>query len=140
MIDISALNANTIWLKMQNTIPEKNTVRRNLIIELAKILAGILHEESQLPVSSQLIAASQMGDKKRCYIFPYNRDRKTIMPYHECNKNICNEHSDQICKKNAPLRFGRCNIFCLIIHVTFDFLFQIDLLKFVLHLDSLFNS
>ena len=46
MIDISALNASIIWLKWQNTIPEKYIGRRSLIIELAKTLAGILAQES----------------------------------------------------------------------------------------------
>ena len=64
MIVISTLNVSIVWLKWQITIPENNTVRRNLIIELAESLAGILSEESQPTSSAQSISDSQMVIEK----------------------------------------------------------------------------
>ena len=112
MIDISALNAKIIWLKWQNTIPEKNTVGCNLIIELAKTIAAVLPVESLLTASAQSSSASQVGDWKRklCYTYSYNKDKKCL------SMNSIKTFAMSIVSwfdKTARLKSSRFNIFCL---------------------------
>ena len=47
MIDISALNAIIVWIKLRPSFRNKTKIRRSLLIELAKSLAGLLVEGHQ---------------------------------------------------------------------------------------------
>ena len=64
MLDVSALNAIIIWLKLQNSFQSKKMVRRTLLIKLTKSLAGISSEEN-LSTSGAVLYSTSLDAKKR---------------------------------------------------------------------------
>ena len=101
MIDISAMNAIIIWIKLQTSLQCKKGVRRALLITLAKSLAGVTANNNpplQKPVSSNSSLASENTNKrKRCYLCPSKKDRKSKIYCDDCQQSICGEHSVNIC-------------------------------------------
>ena len=101
MIDISAMNAIIIWIKLQTSLQCKKGVRRALLITLAKSLAGVTANNNpplQKPVSSNSSVASENTNKrKRCYLCPSKKDRKSKIYCEDCQQSICGEHSVNIC-------------------------------------------
>ena len=67
MLDVSALNAIIIWLKLQNSFQPKKMVRRTLLIKLAKSLAGISSEKS-LSTSETVSYSTSLDAKKEKYV------------------------------------------------------------------------
>ena len=67
IIDISAMNAIIIWMKLQASLQCKKVVRRDLLITLAKSLAGVTANQNppaQILVSSHLWPAPQNTNKR----------------------------------------------------------------------------
>lgn len=101
MIDISALNAIIIWMKLEKSPKKQKNIRRHLLIKLAKSLAKINTEES-LPVS---FPSSSQGSenferkRRRCCLCPSKRDRKSKVYCYNCEQNVCSEHSITLCQK-----------------------------------------
>ena len=104
MVDVSALNALIIYICLnQDTFgSRRRPTRRSLLIEMGKELAGYDHHQTN---SSAIAHRLDRNDdmlfsppqKKRCYVCPSKKDRKSKTLCSQCHKNVCNEHSDVVC-------------------------------------------
>lgn len=97
MIDISALNAFIVWISL-NPEWEKQTrhKRRLFLLELGKSLirqssVDIDNGRSPTPIREP------PKKRVRCSYCPRDKDRKCSTVCTKCGKNICKEHSKNIC-------------------------------------------
>ena len=107
MIDVSALNATVLWtwLNKGNSNFQKKgpTLRRFLLLKLAKEMAGIqegtTNNLSGINISSGYhTEEGAHAKKKRCFICPSAKNRKSRSVCVKCSRNVCGEHSNLICK------------------------------------------
>ena len=99
MIDISAMNDIIRWMKLQASLQCRKSVRRDLLITLAKTLEEITAYQNppvQGPVSSHLYLAPENTNKRRrFYLYP-SKNRKSKIHCDDC-QSICCEHGVNIC-------------------------------------------
>jgi len=103
MVDISALNAIIVYVSLSqgNFGSKGRPTRRSLLIQLGKELAGYEDQQPSSTVAGQIDdnddVASGPRPKKRCYVCPSKKDRKTKTTCIQCHKNVCTEHSAVLC-------------------------------------------
>ena len=101
---------------------EKNTVRRNFIIELAKTLAGILPEESQPTASAQSISVWQMYDRRKndsIFVLIIRIEKQKCLAMHAVKIFALSIVSRFV--KTAPLRLSKFNFLYYILNFLFIF-------------------
>ena len=111
MIDVSAVNAYVIWQQTQNnstsTISMKK--RRAFLIQLGKEVAGIVSSVSTPTKRTSQPQSKNKGTaiddqaprakKARCYLCERSKDRKCKQTCISCGNNVCQLHSQVICKQ-----------------------------------------
>jgi hypothetical protein len=121
MIDNAALNAFVIFAKrVPNFGEHKKDKRQKFLKELALAL-NIPHARQKLEVQQtpqdvkQVIRSCGMlpeapspapstdqrhsAQRKRCYICPRSKDKKTKLICNECNNFVCEKHSKWLCNQ-----------------------------------------
>lgn len=110
ILDIAAFNSFVIFRNLHPGWHLRKPYRRRLfLITLARQLAGIEGEDSQLRRTDRPIrrtaTVSATGDdepaakKSRCSLCGWRQDRKTRTKCSSCQTHVCNEHSSVICAR-----------------------------------------
>jgi hypothetical protein len=121
MVDSAALNAFVIFIEnVPNFGERKKDKRQKFLKELALALitphASQRLEVQQTPKDVKQVIRScgivpeaptpaasttqpHPGQRKRCYICPRSRDKKTKLVCNECNKFVCEEHTTRLCNQ-----------------------------------------
>lgn len=98
MVDISALNAFIIYLQLfPNELGTKSSKRRRFLMKLGMELGGVITDETDVEVQAGPSTQMKSQKKKRCFVCPAKKDRKTKTVCEKCLKNICKEHSAVVC-------------------------------------------
>jgi len=120
MIDSTALNPFAVFTEnVPNFGQHKKDKRQKFLEELALALIilharqtlevqqtlqdvkKIIHSCGILPAPSPTPTTTQrhLAQRKRCYICPKSKDKKTKFICNECNNFVCEEHSKWLCNQ-----------------------------------------